>query len=147
MVAGDRLMWEDTMRSTAIAASLPLICCIACGSPTDITTLVLSTPPDFSGLVTQVTLEEGNSPGGFVSQFDVWVSISPSSVANAGVVVGKSTPVFIRVQSGSLTSVMPDAIRAEDSVEIWHDKTVAYGAAQAPPGAPTYLATQVVILR
>ena len=67
-----------------------------------------------------------------------------SASANAGVVIPTNAPVFVR-HNGQIFSSRVTNVKAGDLVEVWHDKTVGYGAAQAPPGAPVYAATQIVI--
>lgn len=137
------------MRIPVSVTSFLSVLDIGCSNPTAVVTLPLSTSPDITGFVTQVTHEEGNSPAGFISQYDVWIAF-PSRTSNggsAGVVVAKSTPVFVQSADGEPVSVTPGHISAGDTVEIWHNITVVYGSAQAPPGAPAYEATQVVISR
>ena len=111
------------------------------GPPAD---LVLSTPFDFSARVSQIDFEGGNSPNGPYSQYDAWVIVPPGASANAGVVIPTNAPVFVR-HNGQIFSSRVTNVKAGDLVEVWHDKTVGYGAAQAPPGAPVYAATQIVI--
>ncbi|HJP59704.1 MAG TPA: carboxypeptidase-like regulatory domain-containing protein, partial [Gemmatimonadaceae bacterium] len=108
--------------------------------------LVLTRPPDFSARVYSVEFEGGNGPGGHYSQENVWVMIPPGTTANAGVVVPTSSPVFVRTRDGTFSSGASH-IRMGDAIDVWHDWTVAHGAVQGPPGAPTYTTTQVVINR
>ncbi len=141
------------MRTTTRSDWLPLLftlSALACSSATGptTTTLVLSTPPNFVAVVTSNTLERGNSPAGYVSQHNLWVTI-PSAIStqvNAGVVVGELTPVFLQT-NGRLVHTTASSIRVSDVVQVWHDQTVAYGTAQAPPDAPAYSGQQIVILR
>lgn len=108
-------------------------------------TLVVSTPPDFTAIVTRAYVESGNGPEGFYSQRDVWLAIPPSTVANAGLIVGKSTPTFVRT-GGAVFSSSASAIKAGDRIEVWHDYQVGYGAAESPPGAPLYLNIKQVVI-
>ena len=108
--------------------------------------LALSGAADFSGRVAHVTYEAANGPAGPYAQYDVWVAVGGSGAATAGVVVPTEGPVYLR-GGGVVTPARPGDLRAGDVVEVWHDQTTAYGAAQGPPGAPTYTATQVVIDR
>jgi hypothetical protein len=117
------------------------------GTTTPEATLALTTTPDFSATVSQVTVENGNSPAGPISQIALWVIISPATAANAGVVVGSPVPVFIRSSGRRLTTASRADIHAGDVIDVWHDFTVGYGAVEGPPGAPTYGSTQVVIVR
>jgi hypothetical protein len=55
------------------------------------TTLVLSRPPDLTAVVFQSTHESGPTPGGFVSQYAVWIGNFSATTADAGVVVGAVT--------------------------------------------------------
>jgi broad specificity phosphatase PhoE len=100
-------------------------------------TLALSTPPDFTGTVAKIEFESANGPAGPYSQHNVWLVIPPSATANAGLVVAKTTPVFVRTRDGILSSDA-SGIRVGDRVEVWRNIQVAYGAVQGPPGAPTY---------
>jgi hypothetical protein len=142
------------MRGTLRYCSLPVLFALsasACGSATGptTTTLVLLTPPNFVAVVTSNTLERGNGPAGYYSQHNVWVTI-PSAIAtegNAGVVVGELTPVFIRAKDSTLVRSTAGAIRVSDVIQVWHDQAVAFGTAEAPPGAPAYSGQQIVILR
>ncbi len=123
---------------TAILRASALAALTGCAAPTG--------PAAFTGLVSQVTLQEGYAPGGYISQYDVWLAIPPSSLANAAVVVGRSAPVTIYI-SGRTIVASASAIRVGDQIEIWHDAPVVYGSVQAPPGAPAYFPTRVVVLR
>ena len=107
-------------------------------------TLVLSTPPDFSGRVSEVDYWSTNGPAGPYSQFNAWLVIPPSSSANVGVVISTASAVFIR-HEGQIYSSSASSIKVGDQIEVWHNGTVAYGAVQGPPGCPTYESTQVVI--
>ena len=108
--------------------------------------LVLPTPPDMVVIVFQSTHENFYSPVGYVSQYAVWIGSYGVPRPEAGVVVSASTPVFIR-ERGGLTRATGAAINPGDVLEVWRDASVAYGAVQAPPGAPCYRGLQVVISR
>jgi hypothetical protein len=110
------------------------------------TTLVLSRPPELTAAVFQSTHESGPSPNGPISQYAVWIGSPGATNADAGVVVGAGTPVFVR-SSGELTRTTGAAIAVGDLIEVWRDASVAYGAVQAPPGQPCYHGTQIVIAR
>ena len=128
--------------------SLCVVAAAACRSATSpAATLALSTPPDFSGTVAKVEFESAVGPAGPYSQDDLWVTIPPATDANIGVVVPKSTPVFIRTSGGRVVAATASRIRVGDLIEVWHDSRVAFGAVQGPPGAPTYGSTQIVIAR
>ena len=111
------------------------------------TSLVLSGPPDFAARVASTTHQEFLAPSGvWVSQYEVWVIIAPADTANAGVVVAAARPVFFST-NGVLERATPADMQVGDSLQVWHDATIAYGSVQAPPGAPAYRATQIVIVR
>lgn len=110
------------------------------------TTLVLSRPPDLTAVVFQSTHESGPTPGGYVSQYAVWIGSSGALNADAGLVVGSATPLFMS-SHGKLTRTNAAAIAVGDVLQVWRDASVAYGAVEAPPGKPCYTSTQVVILR
>ena len=141
------------MRTTMLHWLLPALFALsatACSSATGptTTTLVLSTPPNFVAVVTSNTLEQGNSPAGYISQHNIWVTI-PSALAtegSAGVVVAKSCPVFVRVKDSVFVGATAGAIKVGDKIQVWHDQGVVYGSAEAPPGAPAYSGEQIVIL-
>ena len=128
----------------ALLLTAPLAGCQDGTSPS--TTLVLSRPPDLTAVVFQSTHESGPTPGGFVSQYAVWIgNFSPTS-ADAGVVVGALTPVFAS-SSGKLTRTTGEAIAAGDIIQVSRNTSVAYGAEEAPPGAPCHEGTQIVIMQ
>lgn len=110
--------------------------------------LPLSSSADLTAVVTKDTIDAGYTPGGFGyrSEYDLWLAVAPSSAANAGAVLVASTPVFIS-SGGVLSPATAASIKVGDVVQLWHDAGSVYGAAQAPQGAPTYLSTQVVIVR
>lgn len=137
------------MRSKYVGclSTISLVALAACSSSSALgppATLVLSTPPDFSAHVSKVEYEGANGPAGPYSQYNAWVIIPPATGANAGVVIPTKMPVFAR-HNGQIYSSSASSIKVGDLIEVWHDITVAYGAAQGPPGAPTYTSTQVVI--
>lgn len=121
--------------------------CRSTTAPGGAATLALSTVPDFSGTVAQARAESAVGPGGAYSQYDVWVTVPPATAASAGVVVPLATPVFVRSDGNTLTAARPADIRVGDAVQVWHDRTAAYGAVQGPPEAPTYTGTQIVVVR
>jgi len=125
-----------------------LIGLIACSGDSELgppATLVLSTPPDFTATVTKVELESANGPAGPYSQHNMWLVIPPGTSPNAGLVVAQATPVFVRTSDGIFSS---DAgrVRVGDRVEVWHDIQVANGAAEGPPGAPTYINLKQLVI-
>jgi len=129
------------------ALTLVVLCACSSDSLGPKTNLVLATPPDFSARVYFVEFESGNGPGfGAWSQHNVWVIIPPASAANAGVIVSTRSPVFLRTRDGIFVSD-GNQIRPGDTVDVWRQMPVAYGALQGPPGAPTYTSTQFVIDR
>jgi hypothetical protein len=137
------------MRSTlCFLSSVWLIGLVACSSSSTLgppTTLVVSTAPDFTATVTKVEFESANGPAGPYSQHNVWLVIPPSTGANAGLVVGQLTPVFVRTGAGIFLS-NPSGLKVGDRVEVWHDIQVAYGAVQGPPGAPTYTNLKQIVI-
>lgn len=108
--------------------------------------LTLTGPPDLTAVVFQTTYENGSSPEGPLSQYAVWIGAPGGASADAGVVVGRDTPVFIRA-GDRLMHATGGTIAVGDTIEVWRDESVAYGAVEAPPGAPCYRGTQIVILR
>lgn len=137
------------MRSTpCLLSSIWFIGLVACSNSINLgppATLALSTPPDFTATVTKVEFEGGNGPAGPYAQHNVWLVIPPGTAPNAGLVVGKTTPVFVRTHDGIFSS---DAtgIRVGDKVEVWHDIQIAYGAVEGPPGSPTYSNLKQVVI-
>src|SRR5262245_5213197 len=115
-----------------------------CDSPTAPDELVVTGAPDLTAVVTHATYESGMTPAGYMSQYDLWISTSPARTSDAGVVVGSSTPVFIRI-NGQLHRASSASFKVGDAVQVWHDGTVGYGAVESPPGKPCYVSTQVVI--
>lgn len=107
--------------------------------------LPIQTAPDFTARVVIATHEQMVSPAGPVSQYDLFVAIPPSDTANAGVVIPESMPVFEAV-SGQYVRTTAAVIRVGQTIQVWHDFHVAYGAVQAPPGAPVYVPTQIVVI-
>lgn len=51
------------------------------------TALVLSRPPDLTVVVLKSTHESGPTPGGYISQYAVWIGGSGATSAETGVVV------------------------------------------------------------
>ena len=116
-------------------------------STAPVTTLAIPTAPDFVAVVASSTHYEFVAPSGYwVSQYEPWVAIGPSQSANAGVVVAAARPVFLGT-SGVLERVTPAEIAPGDTIQVWREAAVVYGAIQAPPGSPSYGATQIVIVR
>ena len=141
------------MRHLAILVGLLAATGVGCKRATDPATgppasLVLTRVFDYEGHVTQVTKECGCTPGfgGCGCQYAVWFAKPPATAADAGVVVGDSTPVFVGAQ-GLFSRSSGSAVSAGDMIEIWTDGSTAYGAVQSPPGTPCYMATQIVIVR
>ena len=141
------------MRSTVPLLTLVLAASLGCDSPMDSAiceTTALApvlTAPDFVARVSRIQYEDGNSPAGPLSQYDLWLTISPATSPNAGLIVGRSAAVFARSSGGTLMPASACSIAANDVVEVWHDPSVAYGSVEAPPSAPAYFGTQVVIRR
>jgi hypothetical protein len=136
------------MRKRVVLLGLStLLAAVSCSgsTPTETGTLQLTTPPDFVATVSRITHQQGVSPAGSLSQYDFWLVIAPSSAANAGLVVGKSVPVFRRAADGAILVSRASAIRLGDVVEVWHEPGADYGAVQAPPSSPAYFGAQLVI--
>jgi len=132
-------------RTACATLALAVFACTAATSPR--VTLQLQTPPDLGARVVSVHHQQGWAPGGFyMDQYAVWVAIAPSDSANAGVLVGARQPVFLQVRDALARDSAAD-ITSGDSIEVWHDVGFGYGSVQAPPGAPGYDATQIVIVR
>lgn len=126
------------------ALLLPLAACDAPAGPE--TRLTVAGAPGFEGVVASVHYESGNTPVGPMSQYNVWLTLPPTAGPNAGVVVTRGTPVFLQ-QDGVLLRTTASQILPGDSIQVWHDASVAYGAVEAPPGSPCYVGTQIVIVR
>ena len=118
-----------------------------CGSGTEPDPVPpLTTPSDLTAVVFRSTYDHEQSPEGSLSQYDVWVGAPGAASADAGVIVASDTPVFL--QTGDrLIQTTGASIRVGDTIEVWGDGTVAYGAAECPPGAPCYGSAQIVIRR
>ena len=129
-------------------AAIAMIAVVGCRSSTEpVATLSLTTTADFTATVTKNVFVSGNGPAGYYEQNEVWVMVPPGVSANAGVVVAKRAPIYIRHSLDDITTATASSIRVGDVLEIWHDFTVGYGSVQAPVGSPVYTATQVVIDR
>src|SRR5688500_18954005 len=138
-------MWRvQTLRSVLLLAFAALLGCQDTAGPD--TTLAVSGPPALTAAVFQSRHEEFISPVGPISQYAVWIGLPAGTRPDAGVLVGAKTPVFLRI-NGELSRATGAAIEAGDLIQLWRDGSVSYGAVQAPPGAPCYHATQVVIER
>lgn len=141
------------MRSIVPLFTLMLAGALGCDSPMDSaiceTTVKapLSTAPDFVARVSTIHFENGISPAGPLSQYELWLTISPATSPNAGLVVGRNVPVFIRSSGGTVMPASACALSFGDTLEVWHDESVAYGSVQAPPAAPAYFGTQVIVRR
>jgi hypothetical protein len=136
---------RSTLRFLSSTWLIGLVACSGNGALGPPATLVLSTPPDFTATVVKVEFESANGPAGPYSQHNMWLIIPPGTSPNAGLVVAKATPVFVRTSNGIFSS---DAsrVRVGDRVEVWHDIQVAYGAAEGPPGAPTYINLKQLVI-
>ncbi|MEO8029199.1 MAG: hypothetical protein ABI765_00045 [Gemmatimonadota bacterium] len=120
------------------------------GADPDCTTslaLLRSSVPDLTGQLESVFVDSGNTPAGPRHQHNLWLTMAPATAPNAGVVVGRATPVFLQRGSGAPVPVTACDLAAGDSLVIWHDGSVAYGSVEGPPGAPGYFATQVLVIR
>jgi len=128
---------------------IPLWILIGCHDSTGpATTLEVDGPSDFTAIVYQSTPEDFYSPAGtHVSQYDVWIGPTGGTGPDAGVLVGSETPVFTR-RAGRLDRTTGASIAVGDLIEVWRrDFPIDYGTVEAPPGAPCYWGTQVVIVR
>lgn len=132
------------LRSLLLLAFTAVVGCQENSAPD--TTLAISGPPDLTSTVFQSRHEEFISPVGPISQYAVWIGSPADTRPDAGVLVGAKTPVFLRIHN-ELSQTTGASIKAGDAIQVWRDGSVAYGAVQAPPGAPCYHATQVVIER
>jgi hypothetical protein len=143
------------------AALLLALCCLAaaaapaCGNPAaplgpcEISSTPFSpAPPGIVAVVSRIDYESGPVPAGFMlSQYVLWLTVPLGTTPNAGVTLGAGTPIFLRTGARAAVATTACAIRLGDRVELLHDQSVGYGAVQAPPGAPVYSGTQLVILR
>jgi len=137
------------MRRFVLLAALTLVGTAGCERTTaPAVSLVYSRAPNTSGVVTSSTyLSPGPTPGGFsAGSYDVWFAIPPDTVANAGVQVAISIPVFLS-RHGVLRPASASSIAPADTLLIWTDGSSAIGSSQSPPGTPCYIATQIVIVR
>ena len=131
-----------TLRPILLAALI-----LGCGSGTEPDPATpLTTPPDFTAIVFRSLYDNEQSPEGQLSQYDVWIGAPGAASADAGVIVGRHTPVFLRV-GNTLSQTTGASIRVRDTIDVWSDGSVAYGAVECPPGAPCYGSKQVVIRR
>ena len=138
-------MWRiQALRGVLLLAIATVLGCQENAGPD--TTLAVSGPPALTAAVFQSTHEEFVSPVGPISQYAVWIGPPAGTRPDAGVLVGAKTPVFLRI-NGGLARATGAAIKTGDLIQLWRDSSVAYGAVQAPPGAPCYQATQIVIER
>ena len=125
-----------------ILLALSVAACTETTSPT----LLIQTAPDFGARVVSIHRQQFIAPIGPVDQYALWVAIAPSDTANAGVLVTAAQPLFVRAKGVLAVDSVAD-IAAGDSILVWHDRFVSGPSAQAPPGAPGYSATQIVIVR
>jgi len=141
---------------SVLAFALPLLAVtsVACTNPAapvncfQATSTFASTPPDFVARVSKITYENGPAPSGFdMAQFAVWVTVSPHTSPNAGIVLSRSTPVFERLLNGTARTTAACTIHVGDRLDVWHDKHWALGAVEAPPGDTLYFPTQILIRR
>lgn len=108
--------------------------------------LAIDGPPAFTAVAISNTYKEFVQPRNiWTRQYELWLAIPPSASANAGVVLTPDAPVFTR-SGDTLRAASPRDIVAGDSLLVWHDGRVSYGTVQAPPDAPAYFGTQVVIV-
>ena len=140
------------MRRSAMYGVLSILVALSTlgctGGVDPVTTLRITTTPDFDATVASVANEVVISPAGQHSQTNVWVVIPPATSTNAAVIVPNGTPVYLqRASTGVVVSSTADAIMAGDHVRVWHDEKTSFGAVEAPPNAPAYSAIQVVIVR
>jgi hypothetical protein len=135
--------------SRFIRWALPVLLVTGCGgdqiAPPD-NTDALTDPPDLSAIVFQKTRRSGATPAGFITQYELWIGPAGSPRPDAGLVLGEKTPVFQRL-GADLRPATAAAIGVGDLIDIWREPGAAYGAVQAPPGAPAYYALQVVVSR
>lgn len=134
----------STMRFRRSLLVVPLLA--ACARSTAPGGLAIEGDPDLVASVARVEYSAGNTPAGYVAQYNVWLVVPPGSAPNAGVVLPMRTPVFVRQGGEDFPATLQD-IHLLDPIELWHDRTVGYGAVECPPNAPCYTGTQVVILR
>jgi hypothetical protein len=121
---------------------------VSCRTSSPSAPLDRSTTANFSARVTKIIDESGNiSPGGPMTQCDLWVAIAPSSAANAGVIITVQTPVFVQVGVGAPAVAKAGDVIVGDAIEVWRKSAYAIGAVESPPSAPAYTATQVIIHR
>ncbi len=107
----------------------------------------ITTAPDLEGRVERVKIEEGIMPGGYRSQLVLWLAIPPSATPSAGVVMGRPGPVFVQYGGRRAAAIDRDSIQIGDRIKVWRRDGAASGSVQAPPGAPSYSARQIVIVR
>jgi hypothetical protein len=134
---------------TCVALSLSLSACRGSGEVLGpVTTLTISTAPDFRAIVTKVTFEAADGPGfGFYEQYDIWLVMAPPDLTNAGLVAAKKIPTFVRTSDGLIHASAAEKIQVHDVIQVWRGQAAVFGAVQGPPNAPTYEAKQVVIER
>ena len=150
MVSGNSLKGRLFMRDKSLGSVFALLLMARLAGCQDATgpnaTLVLSRPPDLTAVVFRSTHESGPTPAGVISQSALWIRTSGARSADAGVVIGDLIPVFVS-SNGKLTRTSAAAIAVGETIQVWRDGSVAYGAVEAPPGKPCYTGTQIVIMR
>ena len=106
------------------------------------------TAPDFVATVSKITYESGPSPAGVeMAQYAVWLTVSPHTSPNAGVLLSRRTPVFEQALTGGVRSTAACTINVGDMLQVCHDEKWALGAVEAPPGDTLYFPTQIFIRR
>lgn len=108
-------------------------------------TLPVQTPPDLGARVLSIHYQQYVSPVGMIAQYELWVAIAPSDTANAGVLVNAAQPVYVQA-NGALAAKTAADIVAGDSILVWTIVPVPIGP-PPPPGAPSYDAQQLVVIR
>jgi len=108
-----------------------------------------TTTPNFIGTVSKITYESGSTPSGVeMAQFAVWLTVSPHTSPNAGILLSRRTPVFERsLLTGNPGTTAACTINVGDRLDVWHDSKWALGTVEAPPGDTLYFPTQILIRR
>lgn len=104
--------------------------------------------PRFVARVVSACRETAVGPAvGPYSQVNLIVAIPPAKVANAGIIVSVRAAVYTQRGATQPFMASADAFMTGDELEVWHDGMPAIESSQAPPGAPTFHATKIVIHR
>ena len=106
--------------------------------------LSVTRQPDFGAAVTASTYQHFFSPAGWVSQYEIRVTMAYPDTGSAGVFLGASRPVFIR-RASQLARATPGDIAPGDFIQVWTDGSVGHGQAGFPVATPIYSAIQVLI--